>query len=354
MEATVQIDRTDSHRPTLEEVAAHAGVSRATVSRVVNGVATVNPQLTERVRRSVAALGYVPNAAARTLMTRRTDTVSLVAAEPDTRVFGDPFFSGVVRGVSQELTRAHMQLVVSMAQSPADLERIEAYLLGRHVDGVLLISEHGHQRLASTLTKAGIPLVVGGRPVDTDLCVPYVDNDNFRGGELAARHLLALGRTRIGTIAGPADMSAGQDRLRGFIHGLGPGHRPELIEYGDFTTDSGNAATTRLLHRAPDVDGLFVASDLMALGALAALRGAGRDVPADVAVVGFDDIDLAAVADPRLTTIRQRTIDQGRAMVRLLFSIMGRRVDDSGAPLPAVTGAAPVILPVELVRRESA
>jgi DNA-binding LacI/PurR family transcriptional regulator len=350
----VQSNRAPAHRPTLEEVAAHAGVSRATVSRVVNGVSSVDPELADLVRRSVAALGYVPNQAARTLMTRRTDAVALVAAEPDTRVFGDPFFSGVVRGISQELTRANMQLVVVMAHDLTDLARIESYLLGRHVDGVLLISEHGHHRLASTLFRAGIPLVVGGRPVDTDISVPYVDNDNRRGGQIAGDHLVRLGRKRIATIAGPADMSAGADRLHGFIEALGPAYQPELVDYGDFTTDSGAAAMTRLLERAPDLDGLFVASDLMALGALSVLRRANRLIPADVAVVGFDDIDLAAVSVPGLTTIRQRTVDQGRAMVHLLFSLIGRDGGADGEDAAPAYGIGPVILPVELVRRESA
>ncbi len=343
------------HRPTLEEVAAHAGVSRATVSRVVNGVATVDPTIVERVNRSVAALRYVPNPAARTLMTRRTDTVALVALEPDTRVFGDPFFSAIVRGVSQELTGAGLQLVVAMVQSYEDMGRVETYLLGNHVDGVLLISEHGQHRLTASLTAANIPVVVGGRPLDTDLTVAYVDNDNVHGGELAAQHLLRIGRTCVGTVTGPLDMSAGTDRLEGFVRGLGAAYRPELVEHGDFTMDGGAAAMAHLLDRSPDLDGVFVASDLMALGAIAAVQRSGRRVPDDVAVIGFDDIDLASVAVPGLTTIRQRTVDQGRMMVRLLFSLIDRApaTDDAGLP-PAPTPGSSIVLPVELVSRESA
>jgi DNA-binding LacI/PurR family transcriptional regulator len=342
-----------AHRPTLEEVAAHAGVSRATVSRVVNGVATVDPAIAATVTASIDALNYVPNQAARALMTRRTNALALVAAEPDTRVFGDPFFAGIVRGVSQELTAIGMQLVVSMVQSPEDVRRVETYLLGKPVDGVLLISEHGHHHLASTLVSHGIPLVIGGRPLDTDLDVAYVDNDNVEGAAVATRHLRSLGRSRIATIAGPLDMSAGLDRLDGFTAALGDAFDPGLVEHGDFTTDGGMAAASRLLARAPDVDGLFVASDLMAIGALATLRRAGRRVPEDVAVVGFDDIPLAAASVPALTTVRQRTELQGRAMARVLLASTGRQLAPSD-DLPDVGSDGVIVLPVELVVRDTA
>jgi DNA-binding LacI/PurR family transcriptional regulator len=345
-----------SARPTLEEVARHAGVSRATVSRVVNGSPTVAPHLREIVDRAVAELGYVPNQAARTLMTSRTDTIALVVAEPDTRVFGDPFFSDIVRGVSQELAASGLQLMLMMAQSHADLVRIEQYLVSRHVDGVLLISEHADDRLPRALAGAGVPLVIGGRPLQTAATTAYVDNDNVGGARVAAEHLRSLGRSRITTVAGPMDMSAGVDRLAGFRKGLGRGFRARHVEHGDFAQEGGAAAMARLLDRVPDLDAVFVASDLMALGALTELRRRGRRVPDDVAVVGFDDIAMAALAEPPLTTIRQRTVDQGRLMVRLYF---GRhRPDllaaDPDRTLPDVEGTDRVILPVELVVRDSA
>lgn len=345
-----------SARPTLEEVASRAGVSRATVSRVVNGSTTVDPRLREVVSRAVAELGYVPNQAARTLMTSRTDTIALVASEPDARVFGDPFFSGIVRGVGQELAPSGLQLMLLMAQSYDDLARIERYLVSRHVDGVLLISEHGHDVLPRALEKAGMPLVIGGRPLDNENSYAYVDNDNVGGAAAAARYLAAQGRSRIATIAGPLDMSAGADRLEGFKRGVGRRFRAGRVEYGDFTQESGTAAVARLLDKAPDLDAIFVASDLMALGALAYLRRAGRRVPDDVAVIGFDDIAMAAVADPPLTTMRQRTVDQGRLMVRLLLARHRPEllVEHAGEDdLPSVADTDRVVLPVELVVRES-
>ncbi len=345
-----------SARPTLEEVARRAGVSRATVSRVVNGSPTVAPHLREVVDRAVAELGYVPNQAARTLMTSRTDTIALVVAEPDVRVFGDPFFGGIVRGVSQELASSGLQLMLMMAQSHTDLVRIEKYLVSRHVDGVLLISEHSDDRLPLALVGADVPLVIGGRPIQATTATAYVDNDNVGGARTAAEYLRSLGRSRITTVAGPVDMSAGIDRLAGFKTGLGRNFRARHVEHGNFEQEGGAAAMARLLDRVPDLDAVFVASDLMALGALAELRRRGRKVPDDVAVVGFDDIELAAVTDPPLTTLRQRTVDQGRLMVRLYLAQHRPEllVPDSGGTLPDVVGVDHVVLPVELIVRESA
>lgn len=343
-------------RPNLEQVAAAAGVSRATASRVVNGVATVDPAMRERVEKAIAELGYVPNHAARSLVTRRTDTIALVAAEPDPRVFGDPFFSGIVRGVSQELLRAGMQLTMLMAQSYPDLDRIERYLRTAPLDGVLLISEHAtHDPIPGAMVQAGVPLVIGGRPLQSELAVPYVDNDNRGGGRLAGAHLVARGCRRIATVAGPRDMSAAADRLAGFADALGDRFDPALVEHGDFTQEGGERAGERLLQRAPDVDAIFAASDLTAFGVLRALRRAGRRVPEDVAVIGFDDIPLAAAAEPPLTTVRQQTVLQGRAMARLLLqAARPELVPEAGDDVPDVRGTDHVVLPVELVTRESA
>ncbi len=338
-------------RPTLEEVATKAGVSRATVSRVVNGSSTVDPKLAKRVNAAIADLRYVPNQAARSLMTRQTNVVALVAAEEEERVFGDPFFSGITRGVSQELLGAGRQLMLFMLQDDHDLAKVEAYLLGGHCDGVLLISEHGHQGTASVLAQAGIPVVLGGRPLDPRVHVPYVDNDNVGGAVLATHHLrVTAGRRRVATIAGPQDMAAGLDRLVGFTRALGPEFDAGLVEFGDFTTASGSVAMQRLLDRAPDLDGVFVASDLMAISALHVLRRSGRRVPEDVAVVGFDDIPLASETTPTLTTVRQPTIEQGRRMARALVHVM-TQTHEQGAAQPRPEG---IVLPVELVIRESA
>ncbi|MGS0685566.1 LacI family DNA-binding transcriptional regulator [Nakamurella sp. GG22] len=369
MTTRVTHPRLSGARPNLEQVGAHAGVSRATVSRVVNGSTTVAADLRARVERSIVELGYQPNRAARTLVTRNTDTFALVASESDFRVFGDPFFSGIVRGVMREMGAADVQVVLMMAQSAKDLNRVERYVRSGAVDGVLLISEHSSaDPLPAALLAAGVPLIIGGRPMNPKLDVPYVDNDNVDGGRLAARHLLAAGRTVIGILSGPEDMCAGVDRLAGFRLGLGAAFDPALVEYADFTQEGGEAAAERLLARTPHLDGLFAASDLMALGALRALRRAGRRVPDDVSLVGFDDIEVARSAAPPLTTVRQSTVLQGRTMARIMLartrpglsdrddSDRDRDRDDSAGHDNAAgpTGSDRVVLPVELVVRESA
>ncbi|EYR62522.1 LacI family transcriptional regulator [Actinotalea ferrariae CF5-4] len=342
-------------RANLESVAAAAGVSRATVSRVVNGWASVAPELRERVERAIAELGYVPNQAARSLVTQRADAVALVVAEPDPRVFGDPYFSGIVRGVSTELLSAGVQVVLLMAQSDEELSGIERYLRTAPLDGVLLVSEHSsNDPIPAAMIEAGMPLVIGGRPMQPGLDVPSVDNDNVGGARVATEHLVARGCRRVGTVAGPIDMAAGVDRLEGVRLALGGDLPADRVEHGAFTQASGEEATRRLLDRVPDLDGLFVASDLMALGALRALRLAGRRVPDDVAVVGFDDIPLASATEPPLTTARQQTVLQGRTMARMLLA--RARPDLRLREAPEVPDVTPdrVVLPVELVVRDSA
>jgi len=344
-----------SGRPNLEQVAAVAGVSRATVSRVVNGLATVAPHLRERVERAVSDLGYVPNRAARSLVTRRTDTVALVVSEPEDRLFGDPFFSDIVRGASQELVEVGIQMALMLAHNGAALERIERYLRSSPIDGVLLLSQHADRDpLPRALAAAGIPMVIGGRPLRADDTIAYIDNDNVGGGRLAGRHLVERGRSVIGTVAGPRDMAAGMDRLRGFRSVLGRALTVDRVEYGDFTTLDGERATARLLDRVPDLDGLFAASDLMAIGALKALRQSGRRVPEDVAVVGFDDIPMAAFAEPALTTVKQQAVLQGRLMARLLLvKAGGEQAPRPRDDLPRVEGLDHLVLPTVLVVRDS-
>jgi DNA-binding LacI/PurR family transcriptional regulator len=321
----------------------------------VNGQATVAEQLRQRVQVAIDELGYVPNQAARALMTRRSDAVALVASEPDTRVFGDPFFSGIIRGVSMETNRAGLQLVLLMAQGSEDLQRVKRFLRASPLDGVLLISGHDEDGLPEELASLGTPYVIGGRPSRSTAAQSYVDSENVGGARCAAEHLRGAGRTRIATVTGPLDMPAGVDRLAGFRQGLGAAFDPEMVEPADFTQRGGEAATERLLARVPDIDGLFAASDLMALGALAALRRAGRRVPQDVALVGFDDNEFALTADPPLTTVRQEPILMGRTMVRLYLSTF--RPDlrfDSEDGVPDVSGVDHVILPVSLMVRDSA
>lgn len=317
------VPTTGRSRPTLEQVAARAGVSRATVSRVVNGSPKVSPKVRDVVNRAIEELGYVPNPAARTLVTQRTDAIALVVSEPESRVFTDPHFGSITRGVSECLNAADKQLVLIMARSPEDHRRLERYVAAGHVDGVLLVSLHRDDPLPRTLMRLGVPTVSGGRPPRPAPGLRYVDMDNVGSGRKAAEYLLAQGRRRIATIAGPPDMSAGVDRLTGFREALGPArYRRSLVEYGAFTRESGERAMAALLDREPDLDAVFAASDLMADGALRALRRAGRRVPDDVAVIGFDDSPIARHTQPPLTSVRQPIETMGREMTRLLLARM--------------------------------
>jgi DNA-binding LacI/PurR family transcriptional regulator len=329
-------------KPTLDTVAAEAGVSRATVSRVINGSPRVSPEVKDAVEVAIGRLGYVPNRAARSLAMRRTDSIALVMREPDATVLADPHLGNIIIATSQALVGTGVQLILVNAQNDAEHARLADYVRSGHVDGVLLVSMHDEDPLPRLLLDAGIPTVVGGRPPRHLPGLSYVDVDNVGGAQLAAEHLIATGRRRIATIAGPQDMTAGADRLTGYRQALA-GRKPDRVAYGDFTRESGEQAMTELLSRHPDLDGVFAANDLMAVGALRALRAAGREVPTDVAVVGYDDIDLARHADPPLTTIHQPAIDQARTMTELLLTQIG------GDPV-----GDPVILPTELIHRDSA
>ncbi|GAA2504317.1 LacI family DNA-binding transcriptional regulator [Winogradskya humida] len=333
-------------RPTLEAVARRAGVSRATVSRVVNGSTTVAVAIRDAVKQAVEELGYVPNQAARSLVTQRTESIALILPETASRVFSDDlFFPAVIRGVSTELEAADKQLVLMMAGSAASHDRVERYAMAGHVDGVMFASMHGADPLPGTLARLGIPVVCSGRPMTpTELLVPYVDVDHLGGVAAAVRHLLATGRRRIATIAGPQDMVAGIDRLAGYRTALAEAGLPEQVAIGDFTRESGIRAMRVLLDGDPGLDAVFVASDMMAHGALQALRETGRRIPHDVAVIGFDDVEISRLSDPPLTTVRQPIVDMGRTMARQMLGVIDDRLD-----VPAA-----VVLPTELVVRASA
>jgi DNA-binding LacI/PurR family transcriptional regulator len=244
----------------------------------------------------------------------------LVITEPTGRLFSDPFFPRVLRGIGAELTARDLQLILLMPNSPADLRRIGDYLSAGHVDGVVLVSLHREDPLPSRLSAAGIPLVLVGRPLP-GIAASYVDVDNRQGARSAVEHLIAGGRRVIATISGPLDMPVGIDRLAGYRDALsdaGLGTDPGLEASGDFTQESGATAMSGLLANRPDLDAVFVASDLMAVGALSALSAARRRVPKDVAIVGYDDSPVATSTNPQLTSVHQPIEEMGREVARLL------------------------------------
>ncbi|MBD0688951.1 LacI family DNA-binding transcriptional regulator [Streptomyces sp. CBMA123] len=332
-------------RPTLEEVAARAGVGRGTVSRVINGSSRVSEQAKEAVGRAVAELGYVPNRAARALAGSRTDAVALVVPETEARLFAEPYFLDIIRGVSAELGAADKQLLLTLIRTEQERQRFEQYLAAQRVDGVLLVSVHRDDPLPDQVRALGLPAVLNGRRSPQEP-VAYVDSDNVGAGRSAVEHLAGRGRRRIATITGPPDMDAAQGRLAGYRQGLAAAGLPadeQLVATGDFTEDGGRRAMRELLERCPELDAVFAASDLMAVGALAVLRARGLDVPGDVALVGVDDSPVARHLDPPLTTVRQPIEQMGRTMAGLLLrQIAGEDAEPSR-----------LVLPTELVVRQS-
>lgn len=328
--------------PTLEMVAALAGVSRATVSRVVNGASSVDPELTASVQKAVQALNYVPNRAARTLASRRTYTVTLLVPESTSKVFADPFFAAVVEGVARYLntTEYMLNMVTSSESNP---EKTRRYLLGGNVDGVLVVSHHTGDHSWAHLD-GSLPLVFAGRPLLNAADAYFVEVDNEKGAAAATARLTGSGRKNIATIAGPQDMPPGVDRLSGWrSEVLRAGLTDALVEIGDFTVASGAAAMQRLLDRRVPLDGVFAANDQMAAGAYSVIREHGLRIPEDIAVVGFDDDYYATSLTPALTTIHHPISLLGEKMAEVLVDLI------EGRPAERITR-----LPTSLVERESA
>ncbi len=327
---------------TIEEVAAAAGVSRSTVSRVVNGSTAVSPAALEAVHRAISQLNYVPNRAARSLASRQTLAIALVVPEDTTRFFGDPFFAAIVSGINARLGQSDYVLNLFIASDDAG-DKMTSYVRGGNVDGAIIVSHHTSDTFIDRIA-AALPVVYGGRPVrhrDGDY---YVDVDNVSGGRDATQYLLETGRTRIATITGPLTMPAGVDRLQGYRDALAAAGIPEgIVEDGNFTSDGGAAAMRRILAQPERPDAVFIASDLMARGALGELAIAGLRVPEDIAIMGFDDSPVATSVTPQLTTMRQPSFAQGQHMAGTLLDVLAGK-----HPRHAT------ILPTELVVRASA
>ncbi|MEW2293552.1 LacI family DNA-binding transcriptional regulator [Streptomyces sp. NPDC006743] len=338
-------------RPTLEEVAARAGVGRGTVSRVINGSPRVSDATRAAVQAAVAELGYVPNTAARALAANRTDAIALVVPEPETRFFAEPYFSDMLRGVGAELTDTEMQLLLIFAGGDRERRRLAQYLAAHRVDGVLLVSVHADDPLPDLVAQLEIPAVISG-PRSAAEALTSVDSDNYGGARSAVEHLLSRGRRRIAHITGHMDVYGAQRRVDGYRDALGDaglGVDEILLEEGDFTEEGGRRAMTRLLERAPGLDAVFAGSDVTAAGARQVLRTSGRRIPDDVALVGYDDSAIARHMDPPLTSVRQPIEEMGRAMIDLLLTeIADRR--PAGAAAPERRHA---VLPTELVVRTS-
>jgi DNA-binding LacI/PurR family transcriptional regulator len=326
---------------TLDEVAARAGVSRSAASRVLNNAPHVSKAKRAAVRRAIEDLGYVPNATARALASRQSGSVVLAVSAEDPQVFADQFVAEVVVGILSVLEETELELMLVTATSSRGQERLEKLLRTRTTAGVMLMSMHGDDPIARLAEDSDLPVVFGGRPLTFEPRY-YVDADNRGGARLAAEHLVETGRVRIATITGRMDEAAGTARHQGFREALAvAGLDARRVVHGDFSEDGGRTAMEQLLAAHPDLDAVFVASDQMAVGALRALADAGRSVPADVAVVGFNDIPMARHTIPPLTTISQPIRSLGREMARMLHAVLGGE------------DPTPLILPTRLVVRDS-
>lgn len=329
-------------RPTLDEVAERAGVSRSAASRVINNAQHVSRAKREAVERAVRQLGYVPNNTARALATQQVGAVVFAVSHDDPALFADPFFAQVLVGVNAALEKSELELMLILADSRQGEARLRRVLHSRRADGVMIMTLRGDDPLGRLAGQTDIPVVYGGRPPGPE---PrwYVDADNRGGARTATEHLIQIGRRHIATISGPLDTEVATVRHRGFREAMAvAGLDASMAEAGNFMEESGFDAMTRLLDQYPNLDGVFAASDNMAAGALRALRVRGRAVPGDVAVVGFDDLLISRHTDPPLTTVHQPIQTLGQEMAKMLIAIVGGE------------DPSPLILPTRLVVRSSA
>lgn len=331
-----------ARKPTIRDVAAVAGVSHGTVSRVINGGHWVSPEARAAVEEAIRTTGYTANHAARTLATGKSNSLAFLLTESQQLLFSDPTFALLLRGATAALAERSMTLVLLIADTAQEQLSVERYVSAGHVVGVLLVSSHASDSLLATLVATGVPTVCSGIPQQGDVVVPHVAIDEIEAARTMTRHLIERGHRRIALITGPLDTPGGRLRLEGFREEIGDRFDPELVETGSYEAASGDAAMERLLERAPDIDAVFAASDVMAVGAIEALRRAGRRVPEDVAVAGFDDSGLAETHRPPLTTVRQPWSQISSTMVDMVLDII------NGTP------REPVVLPTSLVVRESA
>ena len=251
---------------------------------------------------------------------RRSESVGVVIPEPGSRLFRDPLLPRLLGGIGEELSANGLQMVLFAPQSAADVSRLEQYLVGGHVDAVLLLALHESDSLPARLLARGVPVVFGGRP-RRPMDVSFVDVDNHAGGRTATEHLIEQGRRRIAHIAGPSSSGPSRERFQGFREAMwNAAIRSDMVDGGELDREGGEMAMGRLLALGHEVDAVFAASDAMAAGAMWALQVLGRRVPDDVAVIGFDDSPIASATQPPLSSVKQPVEEMGREMARLVLN----------------------------------
>jgi DNA-binding LacI/PurR family transcriptional regulator len=338
-------DSSNRHkRATIFDVAAEAGVSRGTVSRVLNAEPYVSASARESINAAIAKVGYVRNTAARNLARQSSGAIALIVHEPDSVFIDDPNIGAILLGANTALSAADYQLVSLLIDTERDSERVTGYLGGGFVDGAIIVSAREGDPISQAIANLRLPAVMVGRP-DNQPQLPWVGIDNRGAARHITERLRDTGRHRIAMIAAGLDRDSGRDRLAGFRDALGEKFDDNLVARQTlYTYAAGVAGMTELLAIDPHIDGVFAASDAVAAGALEALRNAGRSVPGDVGVVGFDDSTWATRTQPALSTVRQPAGELGARAAELVLEQVR-----SG-----VLGSSGSLLTTDIVWRDSA
>jgi len=326
---------------TISDVAEKAKVSRATVSHVINNTRYVSDETRHKVEKVISELGYRPNVLARSLRSGQTHTLGLIV--PDS---SNTFFAEISREI--EISAFEAGYSVILCNSNEDPQREKLYidvLTEKQVDGIILVSTCGQINTLRGLKKLQIPVALLDRDIK-NLSLDTVLVDNKNGGLLATNHLISLGHQRIGFITGPSDANPSAERLTGYKQALRENGIPfekELIRYGDFTAPSGRLKAIELISLSNPPTAIFAGNDMMAIGVLRAATEKGLHVPEDIALIGFDDIELAAFTNPPLTTIAQPKLEMGKTITELLIQRIKNKERDVQFKM----------LPVSLIIRET-
>lgn len=329
------------------EIARLAGVSQATVSRVLKGDPQVNEAMRARVLAVVQELGYVPDARAQSLRSQRTRLLGLVVHRASEALAGDPFFSALIASIVEQAGRHDYHLCVDTARTARSQRAIyEELLRTRRVDGLILVESETHDRRIERLSREGFPFVLIGRyePIDA---VCSVDNDNIGAAFMATDYLIRTGRRRVAYIGGPAGLTVTRDRLQGYKDALeshGMGYDPCRVVFAEFSERSAASAMAELLHLTPPPDAVVGLDDLIAIAAMREAKRQGRRVPDDIAFIGFNDSPLCHYVEPSLTSITVDIPALARQATEMLITLI-----EGHEPQPKRQ-----IVPARLVKRESA
>lgn len=313
-----------SKRITLHDVAQKAGVSRSTASRALNGSKRISRQTTQRVKDAARALGFVANAQGRALAIGRSETISILITEPLDELLSDPTYGAFLRGISEELSHTSYLPVLMQASSAFERKRVQTHLEQHTVDAVINISPYEGMELLESIQNQHLPAVLCGQLQNNPYTTVFsnVYSDDVEGAAMAAKAMQKRGRKQIAIILGPADNPAVPDRLEGYLSIYGAGLDESRIIYTGWDESSGYSAISHLLDLDISIDGLLAGSDRIAAGAIAALASRNLSVPDDVSVIGYDDHPIAARIKPRLTTIHQPLLEEGRVAAQLALAMI--------------------------------